>query len=120
SKKYIRICIQLAILFTGTLISPALQAQEKLRKVFSSPPHDALPRGYWLWSHGNFDYTRIDEELEAFRKVGLGGVDIYDFGVLDRDSIIPDGPKFLSDEQLDGITYAIRKAKDLGLKIGLS
>ena len=93
--------------------------QSALEKKFLSPPEEAKPRGYWIWHHGNFDYTTIDEELEAFKEKGLGGVDIFDIGVTDRLDIIPAGPAFLGEEQLDGIEYALRKASELDLAMGL-
>ena len=40
-----------------------LTAQNDLEKIFHCPPENAKPRGYWIWPHGNFDYSRITEEL---------------------------------------------------------
>lgn len=109
-------------LFSYFIISTSfsLIAQSNLKTVFRNPPQEALPRTYWIWPHGNFDYTRIDEDLKAFKDVGLGGFDVFDFGVKDPYHIIPTGPKFLSDEQMDGICYALKRAKELDLKMGMS
>ncbi|MCP5523631.1 MAG: hypothetical protein H7A46_18995 [Verrucomicrobiales bacterium] len=90
-----------------------------LREVFLHPPEEAKPRGYWVWPHGNFDYATLRTELEEFKAKGLGGVDIFDLGIRDRDHVIPPGPGFLSVEQVDGIAYALEQAKRLGLKLGL-
>lgn len=95
-------------------------SQTALKDVFINPPHDAKPRGYWVWGQGNYDYTRIGEELKAFSEMGLGGVDIFDMGISDPLNMIPDGPLFMRREQLDGIGYAMREAKKLGLSMGLS
>ncbi len=101
-------------------VSYIVRGQTSMEKVFLDPPESAKPRGYWIWSHGNFDYATIREELQEFKAKGLGGVDIFDFGVSDRLDIIPAGPSFLSDEQLDGIAFALREAKKLDLSIGFS
>ncbi|MBZ0256864.1 hypothetical protein K8I31_12435, partial [bacterium] len=94
-------------------------AGSELRQRFENPPDDALPRGYWLWPNSHFDYAAIREELKSFKEMGLGGVDIFDLGVQDRNDVIPPGPGFVSEEQVDGIAFALQEAKTLGLKIGL-
>ena len=94
-------------------------ASEPLRERFLNPPDEAKPRGYWVWPHGNFDYSTIRKELESFKAKGLGGVDIFDLGVKDRKDVIPPGPGFMSVEQVDGIAFALAEAKRLGLKLGL-
>ena len=95
-------------------------AQNDLKGVFWDPPDEAKPRGYWIWAHGNFDYSRISEELEAFKTMGLGGVDIYDMGLADPYDIIPAGNAFLSEQMLDGIEFALKEAQRLDLAMGLS
>jgi hypothetical protein len=92
---------------------------EALRQLFANPPDQAKPRGYWVWPHGNFDYSTIRRELAEFQAKGLGGVDIFDLGIEDRKDVIPPGPGFMSPEQVDGIAFALEEAKRLGLKMGL-
>ena len=100
---------------------PALvKAQTDLEEMFLNPPQDAKPRGYWIWPHGNFDYSRITEELREFKEKGLGGVDIYDMGISDPYDIIPPGNAFLSDQMMDGIEFALAEADKLNLAMGLS
>ena len=89
------------------------------RQDFLQPPEAAKPRGYWIWPHGNFDYTTIRRELAEFKAKGLGGVDIFDMGISNSKKDIPPGPAFLSPEQVDGIAFALDEAKRLGLKMGL-
>jgi len=90
-----------------------------LKDIFLNPPHEAKPRGYWIWPHGNFDYTSIQKELREFKEKGLGGVDIFDLGIRDNKNVIPAGPGFMSPEQVDGIAFTLAEAKSLGLKTGL-
>jgi hypothetical protein len=100
--------------------SADLGAQTGLDKIFLNPPEEAKPRGYWIWPHGNFDYSRITEELREFKEKGLGGVDIYDMGISDPYDIIPPGNAFLSEQMMDGIEFALKEAADLDLAMGLS
>lgn len=94
-------------------------ASDSLRQVFQNPPDEAKPRGYWIWPHGNFDYSTIRSELEEFKAKGLGGVDIFDIGIANPKNVIPPGPAFMSPEQVDGIAFALAEGKRLGLKMGL-
>ncbi len=113
----------LNLLFSLLLIPLLFQsglAQSTVDEVFTDPPNDAKPRGYWLWGHGNFDYTRIKEELREFKDKGLGGVDIFDMGIADPHEIIPAGNPFLGEKMLDGIEFAAREAKKLDLPLGFS
>ena len=95
-------------------------AQSNLDQIFLDPPDEAKPRTYWIWAHGNFDYTRIKEELSTLKEMGLGGADIFDMGIGDPFDIIPPGNAFMGKEMLDGIAFSLGEAKKLGLSMGLS
>lgn len=111
-------CLQL--LFGTTSFSQVSQESHvSIDSLFKTPPNSAKPRGYWIWPHGNFDYSRISEELQEFKEYGLGGVDIYDMGITDKYDQIPKGNSFLGEKMLDGIVFALTEAKRLGLKMGL-
>jgi len=101
------------------LLMPLVGLASELEEIFRNPPHDAKPRGYWVWPHGNFDYAAIKHELQEFKAKGLGGVDIFDLGIADPKDVIPSGPAFMSPEQVNGIAFALAEAKKLELKIGL-
>jgi hypothetical protein len=97
-----------------------VNAQESLKSTFLSPPDEAKPRAYWLWGQGNYDYTQIARDLKSYKEMGYGGVDIFDLGIADPYNVVPSGPAFMSNEQLDGVVYALSEAKKLGLKMGMS
>jgi hypothetical protein len=101
------------------VLLPLYVMASELEDIFQNPPEEAKPRGYWVWPHGNFDYSAIRYELQQFKAKGLGGVDIFDLGISDQRDVIPPGPGFMSKEQVDGIAFALAEAKKLGLKIGL-
>ena len=111
-------CIKRLQLLLFILLPVFIMASE-LQEIFHNPPHDAKPRGYWVWPHGNFDYAAITAELQQFKDKGLGGVDIFDLGIADPKDVIPAGPAFMSPEQVDGIAFALQEAERLGLKMGL-
>jgi len=110
--------VLMLLLFGGS--QPGFAQNTTLEALFADPPPAARPWGYWVWGHGNFDYRRMTEELEAFKEMGLGGVDIYDMGIADPYDFIPPGNAFLGEEMLDGISYAAREAQRLDLGLGLS
>ena len=114
-KKLFTTIIVFLILFTFEV-----SAQDQLEEIFKNPPNMAKPRGYWVWGHGNFDYSTIKKELKAFKEMGLGGMDIFDMGIADPYDIIPAGNPFMGEEMLDGITFALKEAKKLDLKMGFS
>lgn len=91
-----------------------------LKYLFQDPPEAAKPRGYWIWGHGNYDYTRMKQELKAFKEMGLGGVDIFDMGIADPYGIIPAGNAFMGEKMLDGLVFAVNEAKKLDLPLGFS
>lgn len=105
-------------MFSGPLALPAQSG--RLAEIFHQPPEAAKPRGYWIWAHGNYDYSRMREELRAFKEMGLGGVDIFDMGIADPYGIIPAGNPFMGDAMLDGIVFAMNEAKQLDLPLGFS
>lgn len=116
TSKLIFVLVSISIfLFSTNSVSQVI-----LKSLFVNPPEAAKPRAYWVWGQGNYDYTRISEELKAFKEAGMAGVDIYDMGIDDPYNIIPHGPAFFSNEQLDGVVYALKEAKKLGLKMGMS
>jgi hypothetical protein len=120
-KELMKIPVFVYVVFSVIFFSSTMTySQHELQEIFLNPPDDARPRGYWLWAHGNFDYATIKEELKEFKKMGLGGVDIYDMGIADPYDIIPSGNQFMSDQMIDGIEFALNKAEELGLSMGLS
>ena len=58
-----------------------------LAKGFVSPPPSARPWVYWFWLDGNITREGITADLEAMRRVGIGGVLI-----MEVDQGAPKGP----------------------------
>ncbi|WP_372634265.1 glycosyl hydrolase [Fodinibius sp.] len=120
-----RFClILIGLLFAfNTGLCQYVDSDKDLRSDFENPPDIAKPKVYWWWLNGAADTMRIKEELRAFKKAGISGVDIFDIGTPDHSDtrgIITSGPPFMSDAYLDNISYAVEVAGQLGLKVGLN
>lgn len=86
-----------------------------LEENFVSPPVSARPQVWWHWMNGNISREGIADDLEAMKRVGIGGAHI--FNVQNR---IPHGPVQVgSPEWLDLVKYAAGKAKRLGMELAI-
>ena len=104
----------------GAQTDPPSDTLDALEAGFREPPVSARPKAYWDWTNGNVSLSQITYELEEARRMGMGGFDIWDVGVLvDPDSVVPAGPPFLSDASVAAIGHAVREGTRLGLELGL-
>ncbi|MDZ7345279.1 MAG: glycosyl hydrolase, partial [candidate division KSB1 bacterium] len=109
----------MAGLFLFLCAAPLLA--DSLELGFYNPPIEARPKGYWVWTNGNFSLPKLREELKEFKDKGMGGVDIWDVaGWVDENNIIPAGPPFMGDESVQAIAEAVRIGGELGLEMGLT
>ena len=118
--KIARIFSILTLLLGVWILPTTLDAQSQLKSIFVTPPDVAKPRAYWLFGQGNYDYTQITSDLKAYKEMGYAGLDIFDLGIGDPYNKVPSGPAYMSDEQLDGVVFAMKEAKKLGLRMGMS
>src|SRR5437868_9211496 len=51
----------------------ASHAHKDLATEFQSPPDSAKPRTWWHWVSGNVSKEGITADLEAMKRVGVGG-----------------------------------------------
>ena len=92
----------------GTAESPKILAQH-----FTQPPPSARPWVYWFWMNGNMSRKGITSDLEAMKRVGIGGVVIFEV-----DMGVPDGPvRFATPEWREIFKFAVSEANRLGLKV---
>lgn len=91
------------------------QAVSDLEKRFQQPHLADHPQAMWCWMNGHISKEGITHDLEAMKKVGIGGVFNFDVGVN-----IPKGPVvYFSDEWLQLKRHAIQEAARLGLRFTL-
>ena len=96
------------------LMSTAAFADD-LAQQFQSPPASAKPHTFWMWMNGNITKEGITADLEALKRVGIGGAHI--FNISER---IPHGTvQFNSPEWRELVKHAATEADRLGLELGM-
>jgi hypothetical protein len=85
---------------------------------FKNPPDTAKPWVFWLWINGNISREGITKDLEAMKRVGIGGVLWME---VSGGAWAPKGPIGAgSREWHDAMQWAISEADRLGLAFALS
>ena len=88
---------------------------DPLAEAFAQPPDAARPRTWWHWVSGNVSKEGITADLEAMKRIGLGGAQIF---TVDQSDV--HGPiKFMSPEWRELVRYAFEEAGRLHLEISL-
>ena len=97
------------------------RAEDRLSPaVFAEPPVHARPGAFWDWLNGSITREQITRDLEAMKRGGMRGGEIWDVAAYaDPDRRVPAGPAFLGPESTRLIAHAIREADRLGLEIGM-
>ncbi|MGH7978767.1 MAG: glycosyl hydrolase, partial [Limisphaerales bacterium] len=99
-----------AVLF---MLIARLSLAGPLEDGFNNPPDSAKPQTWWHWMNGNITKVGIAADLEAMKKIGLGGATI-----VNADCGIPHGTvQFMSVEWLDDMKFAAQEANRLGLNL---
>jgi hypothetical protein len=94
------------IQFFSTDDSPDMEAG------FRKPPLTAWPQTFWFWMNGHVSKEGITLDLEAMKRVGIGGVLNMDVG-----TGIPKGPvQYLSAAWIQLKKHALEEANRLGLE----
>ena len=109
-RAWLRACTLACSLFSA---APVSASDTDLRTAFVSPPASARPWVYWTWLSSNLTREGITADLEAMRRVGLGGALI-----LDVEQGTPGGAMKFFDEQWQAMfRHTVAEAKRLGLEI---
>ncbi len=91
-------------------------AADSLAKDFQSPPGSARPWVYWFWLNGNITKEGITADLEAMKRVGIGGVLI-----MEVDQGAPLGPvDFMGMKWRELFKHVVSEAKRLGLEVNMN
>ena len=91
-------------------------AQADMEKSFREPPDAARPWVYWFWLNGNITRQGITADLEAMKRVGIGGVLIME---VDQGS--PKGPAaFAQPEWRELFKFVCLEAERLGLEVNMN
>ena len=86
---------------------------------FLNPPDAEKPWCYWWWINGHVDRETITADLESMKRLGFGGVLMFDSrGYWDDDDHVKNPPAeidFMGREWFDLVEFSIRECKRLGL-----
>ncbi len=108
--------VTLLCLFSALFNAYAAQPADDLRAAFAHPPDSARPWVYWFWLNGNITKVGITADLEAMKRVGIGGVLI-----MEVDQGIPVGPvDFMSDQWREMFSHVVSEANRLGLEVNMN
>lgn len=106
----------LIVLVALCALSCAVPKVDELTRSFVTPPDSARPWVYWFWLNSNITREGITADLEAMKRVGIGGVLI-----MEVDQGAPVGPAdFMGAEWRELFKFAVAEAGRLGLEINMN
>ena len=119
--------LQSGFLHGGEIVRPASATapsgrdEDRLSPAeFAEPPSHVRPGAFWDWLNGSITQEQITRDLEAMKRGGMRGGEIWDVAAYaDPDGRVPAGPAFLGPESTRLVGHAIREADRLGLEIGM-
>lgn len=85
---------------------------------FARPPDAAKPWVIWWWLEGFASTEGISKDLEAMKRQGIAGVQIFDAG--EGGPLAPKGPAFMGEGWRENFRHAVREAGRLGLEISVN
>jgi hypothetical protein len=97
---------------------------DTLEEGFREVPVAERPWAYYWWVNGNVDQETITQDLEAMRRIGFGGLLLFDARGYheDIDHLIYPKPKmeFMSDAWRAMAAHTVREAARLGLEVSVN
>jgi hypothetical protein len=88
-------------------------AQDDLAAGFHNPPLEARPHTWWHWMNGNITKEGITADLEAMKRIGLGGAQIFNVS----ESIPAGKVDYNSPQWREMVKHAATEADRLGLQL---
>ncbi|MCX6345407.1 MAG: glycosyl hydrolase [Armatimonadetes bacterium] len=100
----------------GALTCGLVAVPSVLEANFATPPASARPWVYWFWLNGNITREGITADLQAMKRVGIGGVLI-----MEVDQGAPVGPvDFMGPKWRELFKYVVSEANRLGLEVNMN
>lgn len=94
-------------------------SEEDLANGFRNLPESAKPWTYWMWLDGNISREGITADLEAMKRIGLGGVLVMNLGIR-SESFTPGAVRFMTPEWREMVHHAMSEAARLGLQMNIN
>src|SRR5438034_6372430 len=112
----------LLLLTTILAARPVPTEIDRLAEGFRNPPPECRMRMFWRIFGPAWEPSEIDYQLKLMKDAGIGGVVAFFFYpvALDDPSKGIKNERFLSPRFLKTLGYASHKAKELGLRFGVS
>jgi hypothetical protein len=95
------------------------QQDRSMETNFQNPPEAAKPRVWWHWMSGNVSKEGITADLEWMRRVGIGGMQMFD-GDLGVARYIERPVIWMTPEWKDAFCHAGAEAERLGLEMSMA
>jgi hypothetical protein len=115
-RKFLLVVSAMLALFLFRGLAGAAENNAALARDFQHPPASARPWVYWFWLNGNISSNGITADLEALKRVGVGGVLI-----MEVDQGAPVGPAdFMSQRWRDLFKHVHAEARRLGLEVNMN
>ncbi len=87
----------------------------QMENLFLNPPDSSKPWVFWMWMNGNITKEGITLDLEAMKRMGIGGAICFNSAVgIPRGSV-----DYASEVWMDATEHALKEADRLGLQISL-
>ena len=114
NKRFLAFAAITAVVCAAAACAP--QKVDALKAGFVTPPASARPWVYWFWLNSNITREGITADLEAMKRVGIGGVLI-----MEVDQGAPVGKaSFMGPEWRALFAHAVAEAERLGLEINMT
>lgn len=94
-------------------------SRDPLELGFKSPPDSARPRVWWHWMNGNITKEGITADLQWMKRVGIGGVQIFDVALL-TPKVVPKPLAYMTTEWQEALRHAVALAHQLGLEVTIA
>jgi hypothetical protein len=131
-QRILRSCLLILLLFVS-LVGMSESRQTKphsisidriaeLQQSFQNPPDDSRIMMRWWWFGPAVSSTEIDRELRLMKESGIGGVEVqpvYPLMLDDSSKGIKNLP-YLSDDFIEALRFAAKRADELGLRFDLT
>jgi hypothetical protein len=92
---------------------------DPLLQGFLDPPNGARPRVWWHWMNGNISEQGIKLDLDWMRRVGLGGVTIFE-GAINTPQVVPNRLIYMTPEWKDAFRTAVSTARSMGMEVAIA
>ena len=101
------------------LTAPAARADDDLLARFTDPPPAASPRVFWHWYRGCVSREAITADLEAMKRVGIGGAFLLPIKGPGNPPLMDPPVVQLTPEWWEMVLHALREADRLDLEIAM-